>query len=186
MKPSSTHSASAGTRTSLVTHLTTGSGASRSEEISARSSHRQPHHRGEMVDRMQADHESDRQRLAGRRARLVDRAQVARRVEIDAGLLAPAQHQPADADIGQAGLRIDDEIGRGRDIGRAVGAVLQMHRQRGEVGVVRRSARPPAPAPRARATSTMSGLLRSRRWISCSKLVRRDAEGARDARCGCR
>ena len=49
---------------------------------------------------------------------------------------AAAQHQPAHADIGPAGLRIDDVVDRGRDIGPAVGAVLEMHRQRGEVGVV--------------------------------------------------
>ena len=142
---------------------------------------RQPHHRGEMIDRMRADHERDRHRLAGRGARLVDRAQVARRVEVDAGLGAAAQHQAADADIGEAGLRIDHEIGRRRNIGRAVGAVLEMHGQRGEVGV----------------GAGQHDLLRRRlgardlddlRLVAhapldlAQQLVRRDAEGARDPR----
>ena len=85
---------------------------------------------------MRADHEAHRQRLAGRRARLVDRAQIARGDEIDAGLAPPAQHQPAHADIGEAGARIDHEIDRGRDVGPAVGAMAEMHRQLGEIGLV--------------------------------------------------
>ena len=133
-----------------------------------------------MVDRMRADHEAHRHRLAGGRARLIDRAQIARRVEVDAGFRAAAQHQPADADIGPAGLRIDHEVGRRRDIGRAVGAVLEMDGQRGQVGVV----------------AGQHDLLRRRfgardfddlRLVAQApldfpqQLVRRDAEGARDA-----
>ena len=87
-----------------------------------------------MVDRMRADDEADRQRFAARRARLIDRAQIARRDEVDAGLVPAAQHQPAHADIGLAGAgrRVVD---RRRNIGRAVEAVLEMDRQRREVGV---------------------------------------------------
>ncbi len=33
-------------------------------------------------------------------------------------------------------LRVDDEVDRGRDIGPAVGAVAEMHRQLGEVGIL--------------------------------------------------
>ena len=134
-----------------------------------------------MIDRMRADHERDRHRLAGGGARLIDRAQVARRVEIDAGLGAAAQHQAADADIGEAGLRIDDEIGRRRDIGRAVGAVLEMHGQRGEIGVgagqhdlLRRRLG-------ARDLDDL-GLVAHALLDFAQQLARRDAEGARDAR----
>ena len=56
-----TYSASAGTRMSLVTHLTTGSGASRRRRDDAEFVDRQPHHAGDMVDRMRADHEAHRQ-----------------------------------------------------------------------------------------------------------------------------
>ena len=97
---------------------------------------RQPHHAGDMIDRMRADHEAHRRGLSRRGIGQVDRLQIARRDEIDAGLVFGAQHQPAQADIGEAGLRIDDIVDRGRDIGPAVGAVLQMHRQLGHVGVV--------------------------------------------------
>ena len=89
-----------------------------------------------MVDRVGADHEAHRQRLAGGGARLVDRAQVAGRDQVDAGLPAAAQHQAAHADIGPAGLGVDHEIDRGGDIGPAVGAVPEMHGQLGEIGVV--------------------------------------------------
>ncbi len=97
---------------------------------------RQPHHRGDVIDRVGADHEAHRQRLAGRRARLVDRAQIAGGDQVDAGLAAAAQHQAAHAHIGPAGLRVDDEIDRGGDIGRAVGAVPEMDRERGEIGIL--------------------------------------------------
>ena len=165
MKPSSTHSASAGTRTSLrdAFHHRQRSFAQGGHQCEVVG--RQPHHRGKVIDRMRADHKSDRHRLAGRGARLIDRAQIARRIQIDAGLGAAAQHQAADADIGEAGLRIDHEIGRRRDVGRAVGAVLQMH------GQAVRSASSPVSTTccagaSARETSTISGLLRMRRWIS--------------------
>ncbi len=85
---------------------------------------------------MGADHEAHRQRLAGCRVGLVDRAQIARRNQIDAGLAPPAQHQPAHAHIGEARARIDDEIDRGRDVGPAVGAVAEVDRELGEVGLV--------------------------------------------------
>jgi hypothetical protein len=98
--------------------------------------HRQPHHRGDVIDGMRADHEAHRQRLAGARARLVDRAQIAGRNQIDAGFAAPAQHQPADAHIGPAGLGIDDEVDARGNIGRAVGAVAKMDGKLCEIGVI--------------------------------------------------
>ena len=131
-----TYSASAGTRMSLVTHLTTASGASRSDRDDAEFVDRQPHHAGDMIDRMRAEHEAHRRGLSRRGVGQVDRLQVARRDEIDAGLVLGAQHQPAQADIGEAGLRIDDVVDGGRDIGPAVGAVLEMHRQPGHIGVL--------------------------------------------------
>ena len=134
-----------------------------------------------MIDRMRADHECDRHRLARRGARLIDRAQVARRVEVDAGLGAAAQHQAADAHIGEAGLRVDDEVGGRRDIGRAVGAVLEMHGQRGEIGVgagqhdlLRRRLG-------ARDLDDL-GLVAHPLLELAQQLARGDAEGARDPR----
>ena len=87
---------------------------------------------------MRADHETHRQRLPGCRGRLVDRAQIARGNEIDAGLAPAAQHQAAHADIGEAGARIDHEIDRRRDVRAAIGAMAEMHRQRGEIGLIAR------------------------------------------------
>ena len=95
-----------------------------------------PHGRRHVIDRMRADHEAHRQRRAARGARLIERAQVARRHEVDAGLAPAAQHQPADADIGPAGPAVDHIVDRRRNIGTAVGAVLEMHRQRGQVGII--------------------------------------------------
>ncbi len=46
-----------------------------------------------------------------------------------------AQHQPAQPDIGEPGLGIDDVVDRGGDIGPAVSAVLEMHGKLGDVGV---------------------------------------------------
>ena len=129
---------------------------------------RQPHDRGDVIDRMRADDEAHRQRLAGGGARLVDRAQIARRHQVDAGLVAAAQHQPAHAHIGPCGLGIDDVVDRGGDVGPAVGAMAEMHRQRGEIGVVAGEhdllhRRLGAATPRR-----CSGLLRSRRSSSGS------------------
>ena len=144
--------------------------------------HRQPHHRRQMVDRMRADHEADRHRLAGGCARFVDRAQVARRVEVDAGFLAPAQHQPADADIGPAGLRVDDEIGRGRDIGRAVDS----HAADGQAGDVRSASSPVSTTSCAGASALRDfedlRLVAQPPLDFPQQLARRDAEGARDPR----
>ena len=97
---------------------------------------RQPHRRRHIVDRMRADDKRHRQRLAGRGAGFIDRAQVARRDKIDAALLAATQHQPANADVGEAVARIDDIVDAGRNIRAAVDAMLKMNRQLGEIGVV--------------------------------------------------
>ena len=143
---------------------------------------RQPHDGGDVIDRMRADHEAHRQRLSGRGARLVDRPQVARRDEIDAGLAAAAQHQPAHADIGPAGLRIDD-VSRSRPRCRA-----RRRRRAADAPAAwsdrrrRRSARPAAPAPRRARPRRSSGLLRSRRCTSAQQLVRLDPERAGEPR----
>ena len=68
--------------------------------------------------------------------RQVDRAQVARRHQVDVGFAPPSQHVPAYTDIGPSGLRIGREIHRRREIGPAVIAVLQVDGQLGEVGVL--------------------------------------------------
>ena len=96
---------------------------------------RQTHRRGDMIDRMRADDESDRQPLAARHRSTIDRLQVGRGVEIDARLAPSAQHQASDADVGDVARGVAGEIHRSRDVGRAVVAVLQMNRKRGEVGI---------------------------------------------------
>jgi hypothetical protein len=89
-----------------------------------------------VVDRVRADHESDRQRLAELRAREVNRPQVGGRHEVDSRLAATPQHQPAHSDVDPAAFAVDGEIGRRRDVRRAVEPMLQMHRQRGEIGIL--------------------------------------------------
>ena len=66
----------------------------------------------------------------------IDRAQIAGADEIDAGLVLAAQHQPADADIGHTGFAVAHIIDRGRDVGRAVEPMRQMHGQRGEIDLI--------------------------------------------------
>ena len=83
---------------------------------------------------MRADDERHGELLASGARRHVDGAQIARRIEIDAGFLPAAQHQAAKARIGHAGRRIDHVVD-GRHVGRAVGGVLQVHGKLGEVGV---------------------------------------------------
>jgi len=72
----------------------------------------------------------------GSRVGFIDRLEIAWRHQIDSGLLARAQHQPSQADIGPAGFGIDDVVDRGGYVGAAVGAVLEMHRQLSDVGVI--------------------------------------------------
>ena len=60
---------------------------------------------------MRTDDEAHGQRVAAGGIRFIDGAQIARRVEVDAGLGPPTQHEPANSDIGPAGFRVDDEIG---------------------------------------------------------------------------
>ena len=88
---------------------------------------------GDRIGRVRADHDGDRQALAAGVGGAVDRAQIARRVEVDPRNPAAAQHEPAHADIGQPGPRVAREIEPGRDIGRAVERVLEMDRERGEI-----------------------------------------------------
>ena len=79
---------------------------------------------------MRADRIGDRHRLLAGGAVEIDGAHVARRDQIDAGLPRAAQHDAAAADIGEAGAGKQRVIDAGGNIRRAVGAVLQMHRQR--------------------------------------------------------
>ena len=93
-------------------------------------------HGGEKIIGMAADGECDRQALTLRHRRLVEGAQIAQGVEIDAGGAEPAQHQPAAADIGEAGFGVAREIDAGRNVGRAIEAWLQVHGKQRQVGVV--------------------------------------------------
>ncbi len=99
---------------------------------------RHAHRCRDHVDGMRAHGERDRQLLAARRMRFIDRAQIAGADEIDAGLVLAAQHQPADADIGHAGLAVAHIIDRSGDIRRAIEPVGKMHRQRGEIDLIAR------------------------------------------------
>ena len=67
---------------------------------------------------------------------LVDGAEIGGRDEVDPRLLRPAQHHAADAGVGLPVARVDDEVEARRDVGRTVEAVLQMHRQRGEICII--------------------------------------------------
>ena len=85
---------------------------------------------------MAADREGDRHALASGDRGLIERAQIARGIEVDAGGARAAQHQAAATDIGDARLRVARIVDAGGDIGRAVEPVLQVDRQRGQVGIV--------------------------------------------------
>src|SRR6266581_1531530 len=69
-----------------------------------------------IIGRMRADDERDRQPPPLLRSRLIERAQIGGRIEIDSGLVPAAQHQAAHADVGPAVRGIEDEIDRGRDV----------------------------------------------------------------------
>ena len=58
--------------------------------------------RREKIGRMAADREGDRRALAPRDRGLIERAQIARGVEVNAGGARAAQHHPAATDIGDA------------------------------------------------------------------------------------
>ena len=83
---------------------------------------------------MQADRVGDRQWLLARDRVEIDGAQIARRDEVDAGLARAAQHDAAASDIGEAAAWEQREIEAGGNIGRTVLPVLDMRRQRAEVG----------------------------------------------------
>ena len=166
---------------SLVTHLTTGERRVAQRRHQPELVDRQAHDRGDMVDRMRADDEAHRQRLAGGGARFVDRAQIARRDQVDAGFAAATQHQAAHADIGPAGLRIDHEVDRGGDVGGAVGAVPEMDRKRGEIGVVAGEHDLLRRRLGARDLDHVRLVAQPPQQLG-QELVRLDAEGARDPR----
>ncbi len=84
---------------------------------------------------MGADDHAERQPLAAPERGEIDRAQIARGDEIDAGGGAAAQHQPAQPDIGEAGRGIAGEVHGGGNVGGAVLAVLEVDRKPGQVDV---------------------------------------------------
>ena len=92
---------------SLVRHLTTPNGLSRSEESSGQFIARQPHIGGDKINRMGADRKGNRQRLAPGGTAQINFTQIAGCDQIDAGFLASAQHQPTAPDVGQTGFGID-------------------------------------------------------------------------------
>ena len=130
---------------------------------------------------MAADHDAERQRLAARKRRQIDRTQVAGRDQIDAGGGAPAQHQPAQPDIGPAGRGIAGEVHRPGNVGTTVLAVLEMHGKRGQVHV--RSARHHLLHRRlAAADLDQFGLEPQTPQDLGQQLLRGNPEGAGDAR----
>ena len=92
--------------------------------------------RRQVVERVRADREADRQPLAALEAAEVDILQVGGVGEVGAQLAPPAQHQPPAADIGLSGRRVGRKVDAGRDIGAAVELVLDMERQPRQVDVV--------------------------------------------------
>ena len=97
---------------------------------------RQRAHGGQKIRRMRADRVGDRHLLLARRGIEIDRAHVARRDQVDAGLARPAQHDAAATHIGEAGVGKQRVVDARGDVRRAVGAVLQMRRQRAQVRLV--------------------------------------------------
>ena len=135
-----------------------------------------------MVDRMRADHEAHRQRLAGGGARLVDRAQIARRDQIDAGF-ACGRAASAGACRHWSSRSSDRPRSRSRRRYRA----RRRRRAARCTGSVVRSASSPVSTTcctgaSARETSKTSGLLRSRRSTSGSSSFGLTPKAARDPR----
>jgi len=91
---------------------------------------------GEKIGGVAADREGDGHALAPGDRGVVERAQIARGVEVDAGGARAAQHQAPATNIGEARLRIARVVDAGRDIRCAVEPVLQVHGQRGQIGIV--------------------------------------------------
>ena len=108
----------------------------------------QRRHRGELVvagrahagrhevERMRADGEIEMQMLAALDAGEEHALQVRHLRQVREHGVAPAQHQPAAADIAPSGRRIDRVVDRRREIRRAVIGVLHVERQPGEIDVV--------------------------------------------------
>jgi hypothetical protein len=86
-------------------------------------------HCSQKIRRMRADCECDGQFLAAADCSEIDRPQIRRRIEIDAGGARPAQHQPAAADIGPAIGGILRIINTRRNVEAAIKFMLQVHRQ---------------------------------------------------------
>ena len=97
--------------------------------------HGHPHHGGHVVDGMRAHHEGHRKGTI-LHIGFIDRAEIAGRDQINPRLARAAQHQATNARIGHAGAGIDDEIDARRNIGRAIGAMLQMGGQAREIGLL--------------------------------------------------
>ena len=85
---------------------------------------------------MRADRVGDRHRLVAGGAFEINGAHVAWRDQVDAGVAFAAQHDAAAAHIGEARAGKQCVIDAGGNVRCAVGAMLQMHRQRGEVSFV--------------------------------------------------
>ena len=89
-----------------------------------------------MVARMCAHRERDGEFFAFRDRFFVDRPQVGRRHQIDAGFGLAAQHQPSCAGIGPAVFGVHDIVEGGGNIRPAIHFVLQMNRQPGQIDIV--------------------------------------------------
>jgi len=84
---------------------------------------------------MRSNGKGYRQLLAAPDRCKIDGAQVARRVEVDAGLVRAAQHDAAHTGVGDPVSRIDAVIYRRGDIGRAIIGMLQVSGHFGEISV---------------------------------------------------
>ena len=124
-----TSSASAGTRMSLVVHLTTGIGSPRNVASRFELVRRHLEVGAEEIRRAGADDERDRQPLLALERPQVHQLQVGVVGEVRAHLAAAAQHQAAAADVARPRHRIDREIEARGDVAAAVVLVLQVERQ---------------------------------------------------------
>jgi hypothetical protein len=84
--------------------------------------------RRDAVGRMRADHERHRHALLALHVLCVKRAQIAWRDEIDARLVAPAQHHAPVSHVALRAVEAARDVDARRNVGAAVLAVLQMHR----------------------------------------------------------
>ncbi|MFN8202666.1 MAG: hypothetical protein U0S48_08885 [Solirubrobacteraceae bacterium] len=132
-----------------------------------------------VVERVGADDEGDLEAPPGLASASVVAAQVRRGDHVDAGLVRPPQHEPANAGVVAPGVRVAADVHRRRDVGRAVELVLQVGRQPRQIDLVA-----DLPNRLDRAVVHLDGVDRPHEALCqlAGDLGRGDAEGDRPAR----